>query len=358
MAIALSTEVADAPAVRLTSLAHGGGCGCKLAPSVLQQLLAGQPEANPFQQLLVGTETGDDAAVWQIDDATCVIATTDFFMPMVDDPYDFGRIAATNAISDVYAMGGRPIMALAILGMPLDKIPADMVREILRGGKAICATAGIPVAGGHSIDSPEPIYGLAVIGTCRPEDVRRNSGARAGDALILTKALGVGIYSAAIKREALPESGYGEMIRSTTLLNRIGSELAQDPNVHAITDVTGFGLLGHALEMARGSGCTLVIRESDIPLFSEAASLARDGYVTGASRRNWASYGEAVTLPADMPEWHRHLLTDPQTSGGLLIACARNSAAALVEKIIADGYPSARVMGHVEPGLPSITVHA
>jgi selenide, water dikinase len=249
-------------------------------------------------------------------------------------------------------------MALAILGMPLDKIPTDMVCEILRGGKAICATAGIPVAGGHSIDSPEPIYGLAVIGTCRPEDVRRNSGARPGDALILTKALGVGIYSAAIKKEALPESGYAEMIASTTLLNRIGSELAQDPDVHAITDVTGFGLLGHALEMARGSGCALVIRESDVPLFSEAASLARDGYVTGASRRNWASYGEAVMLPPDMPEWRRHLLTDPQTSGGLLIACERGSAAALVEKIIADGYPSAQLVGHVEPGLPSITVQA
>jgi selenide,water dikinase len=358
MATALMTEIADAPAVRLTSLAHGGGCGCKLAPSVLQQLLADQVEAIPFQQLLVGTETGDDAAVWQLDEDTCVIATTDFFMPMVDDPYDFGRIAATNAISDVYAMGGRPIMALAILGMPLDKIPTDMVREILRGGKAICATAGIPVAGGHSIDSTEPIYGLAVIGTCRPQHVRRNSGARPGDALILTKALGVGIYSAAIKKEALPESGYAEMIASTTLLNRIGSELARDPNVHAITDVTGFGLLGHALEMARGSGFALVIRESDVPLFSEAASLAHDGYVTGASRRNWASYGEAVMLPPDMPEWRRHLLTDPQTSGGLLIACERNSAAALVEKIIADGYPSVRLVGHVEHGLPSITVQA
>jgi selenide,water dikinase len=358
MAIALSTEIADVSAVRLTSLAHGGGCGCKLAPSILQQLLADQPEASLYRQLLVGTETGDDAAVWQLDDATCVIATTDFFMPMVDDPFDFGRIAATNAISDVYAMGGRPIMALAILGMPLDKISTQTVREILRGGKAICATAGIPVAGGHSIDSPEPIYGLAVIGTCRPEDVLRNSGAKPGDALILTKALGVGIYSAAIKKEALAESGYAEMIASTTLLNRIGSQLAQDPNVHAITDVTGFGLLGHALEMARGSGCALVIRDADVPLFFEAASLARDGYVTGASRRNWASYGDAVNLPPDMPEWRRHLLTDPQTSGGLLIACERNSAAALAEKIIADGYPSARLVGHVEPGLPSITVQA
>src|SRR5262245_53338014 len=241
----------NAPQVRLTSLAHGGGCGCKLAPSVLQQLLANQPAAAPYRQLLVGTETADDAAVWQLDANTCIIATTDFFMPMVDDPFDFGRIAATNAISDVYAMGGKPIMALAILGMPVDKIPTEMVREILRGGAAVCATAGIPVAGGHSIDCPEPVYGLAVIGTCRPEHVRRNSGARAGDALILTKPLGVGIYSAAIKKGVLPDAGYDEMIATTTLLNRIGAELAQDDAVHAITDVTGFGLLGHSLEMAK-----------------------------------------------------------------------------------------------------------
>lgn len=358
MAIAVSPEVAGAPGLRLTSLAHGGGCGCKLAPSVLQQLLADQVEANPFRRLLVGTETGDDAAVWQLDNDTCVIATTDFFMPMVDDPYDFGRIAATNAISDVYAMGGRPIMALAILGMPLDKMPTHMVRDILRGGRAVCATAGIPVAGGHSIDSPEPIYGLAVIGTCRPKDIRRNSGARPGDALILTKALGVGIYCAAIKKQALPPGGYAEMIASTTLLNRIGSELAQDESVHAITDVTGFGLLGHALEMARGSGCALVIHDRDVPLFSDAALLAEQGFVTGASRRNWASYGDAVLLPADMPEWRRHLLTDPQTSGGLLVACERDKAAALVEKMVAEGYASACVIGHAEPGASAITVQA
>lgn len=357
MAAPLAAELAPAP-IRLTSLAHGGGCGCKLAPSVLQQLLADDVKANPFRQLLVGTETGDDAAVWQINDDTCVIATTDFFMPMVDDAYDFGRIAATNAISDVYAMGGRPIMALALLGMPIDKLPTEIVREILRGGREVCATAGIPVAGGHSIDSPEPIYGLAVIGTCRPEEVRRNSDAKPGDALILTKAIGVGIYSAAIKKDRLTRNGYAEMIQSTTLLNRIGSELAQDPNVHALTDVTGFGLLGHALEMARGSGCALVIRAGDIPLFSEAASLACDGYVTGASRRNWASYGEAVMLPEDMPEWRRHLLTDPQTSGGLLIACQGDSSAALVKKIIAGGCPSARLVGHVEQGPPSVSVQA
>src|SRR5476649_2315363 len=198
----------NVPIVRLTSLAHGGGCGCKLAPSVLQQLLADQPAAQPYRQLLVGTETGDDAAVWQVDEQTCVIATTDFFMPMVDDPRDFGRIAATNAISDVYAMGGKPVMALAILGMPMGKLPVEVVREILQGGASVCAEAGIQVAGGHSIDAPEPIYGLAVIGLCNPGDIRRNSGARPGDALILTKGIGVGVYSAAFKKEALPDDAY------------------------------------------------------------------------------------------------------------------------------------------------------
>src|ERR1700719_3368176 len=204
-------EPMNVPMVRLTSLAHGGGCGCKLAPSVLQQLLADQPLAAPYRQLLVGTETPDDAAVWQLDDGTCVIATTDFFMPVVDDPYDFGRIAAANAISDVYAMGGKPVMALAILGMPLNKLPVEMVRAILEGGASICAEAGIPIAGGHSIDAPEPIYGLAVIGLCSPADIRRNSGARPGDTLILTKGIGVGIYSAAFKKQALSDDAYAEM---------------------------------------------------------------------------------------------------------------------------------------------------
>ncbi|HWK66177.1 MAG TPA: selenide, water dikinase SelD [Rhizobiaceae bacterium] len=351
------SSLAEIPVVpRLTSLAHGGGCGCKLAPSVLQELLAGQAEAGPYRQLLVGTETGDDAAVWQVDDKTCIVATTDFFMPMVDDPFDFGRIAAANAISDVYAMGGKPILALAILGMPLDKIPTDTIRDILAGGRSICAEAGIPVAGGHSIDSPEPIYGLAVIGICRPEDVRRNSGARPGDALILTKALGVGIYSAAIKKGALSKRGYAEMIASTTLLNRVGPELAADRQVHAITDVTGFGLVGHALEMARGSACTLVLDGGRIPLFSEAASLAESGHVTGASRRNWASYGDAVMLPPDLPDWRRHIFTDPQTSGGLLVACAADKAAAIAGEIASAGYLSACVIGHVEAGHPAVRV--
>ncbi|RAI40753.1 selenide, water dikinase SelD [Rhodoplanes roseus] len=344
--------------LRLTSLAHGGGCGCKLAPSVLQQLLAEQPAAGPFAQLLVGTETGDDAAVWQIDDTTCVIATTDFFMPMVDDPHDFGRIAATNAISDVYAMGGKPIMALAILGMPIDKMPAEMIRKILQGGASVCAEAGIPVAGGHSIDSPEPIYGLAVIGTCRPEQVRRNADAKPGDDLILTKALGVGIYSSAIKKGVLPDGAYDEMIASTTLLNRIGIDLARDPAVHAVTDVTGFGLLGHALEMARGAGVTLTASLQAVPLLSRAAELAEAGCVTGASHRNWTSYGAAVQLPADLPDWRRHVLTDPQTSGGLLIACAPERTDELLRIVVTAGYPAASRIGHVEEGPAGIRVVA
>jgi selenide,water dikinase len=342
--------------VRLTSLAHGGGCGCKLAPSVLRQLLAEQPAAAPFAQLLVGTETGDDAAIWQVDERTCVIATTDFFMPVVDDARDFGRIAAANALSDVYAMGGKPIMALAVLGMPLDKLPVATVREILQGGASICAEAGIPIAGGHSIDSPEPIYGLAVIGLCSPAQVRRNSDAKPGDALILTKGIGVGVYSAAFKNDALPPAAYEEMIASTTLLNRIGATLAEDRDVHGITDVTGFGLLGHGLEMARGSGLTLNIRYERIPLLSQAAALAQSGFSTGASRRNWASYGEDVVLPPELPAWRRDLLTDPQTSGGLLVACAPERATEFRESIVAAGYPRAEIIGSVSAGPPVVSV--
>ena len=346
----------NAPQVRLTSLAHGGGCGCKLAPNVLQQLLADQPAMAAYKQLLVGTDTADDAAVWQHDENTCIIATTDFFMPMVDDPFDFGRIAATNAISDVYAMGGKPVMALAVLGMPVDKIPIEMVREILKGGASVCATAGIPVAGGHSIDCPEPVYGLAVIGVARPEQVRRNADAKAGDALILTKPIGVGIYSAAIKKGVLPPAGYTEMIATTTLLNKIGAELAEDKDVHAITDVTGFGILGHGLEMARGSGLTLSIKTSEVPLLAQAEKLAQEGFVTGASHRNWASYSAGVVLPEGIPDWRRHLLTDPQTSGGLLVACAPGRAADLVAKIKAAGYPAARVVGNAEAGEAKVRV--
>jgi selenide,water dikinase len=340
----------------LTELAHGGGCGCKLAPSVLQELLANKPAAMPFAHLLVGTETSDDAAVWQVDEHTCVIATTDFFMPVVDDPYDFGRIAAANALSDVYAMGGKPIMALAILGMPLGKLDVDTVRAILAGGESICAQAGIPIAGGHSIDSAEPIYGLAAIGLCAPANVRRNTTAKVGDALILTKGIGVGIYSAAFKKQALPADAYAEMLASTTLLNRAGCELGKHEEVHAITDVTGFGLLGHGLEMARGSGVRIRLQASRIPFFSQAEALAEAGYITGASQRNWNSYGDAVSLPADLPSWRRALLTDPQTSGGLLVACAPEKAEAIKAMMLAAGYARASIIGEVVAGTPGIEV--
>jgi selenide,water dikinase len=342
--------------IRLTDLAHGGGCGCKLAPAVLQQLLANQPAAAPYARLLVGNETGDDAAVWQIDDKTCVIATTDFFMPVVDDPRDFGRIAAANAVSDIYAMGGKPIMALAILGMPLGKVSTETVRQILEGGASICAEAGIPVAGGHSIDSAEPIYGLAVIGLCAPDAVRKNSGARAGDALILTKGIGIGVYSAAFKKLALSDAAYAEMIASTTLLNRIGQELSQDPDVHGITDVTGFGLLGHSLELARGSNVRLTIEQSRIPFLTQAEVLAESGYITGASSRNWDSYSDQVVLPPNLPTWRRALLSDPQTSGGLLIACKANRAEEIRVTIEAAGYARASIIGRAEAGEPAVHI--
>jgi len=343
-------------ALRLTDLAHGGGCDCKLAPSVLQQLLAEQPAAMPYAQLLVGTETGDDAAVWQIDDQHCIIATTDFFTPVVDDPFDFGRIAAANALSDVYAMGGKPIMALAILGMPLGKLPVETVRQILAGGASICAEAAIPVAGGHSIDSAEPIYGLAVIGLCSPAQIRRNAGARPGDALILTKAIGIGIYSAAFKKRALSDDAYAEMIASTTLLNRIGNVLAQDDDVHAITDVTGFGLLGHGLELARGSGVEVIIEQQLIPLLAQASSLAQAGYITGASGRNWDSYGDQVRLPEGLANWRRALLTDPQTSGGLLVSCKAERAEEIRAMIEAACYPRASIIGTVAAGAPGLRI--
>jgi selenide,water dikinase len=345
----------NAPIVRLTALAHGGGCGCKLSPGVLRELLAEQPEAAPFANLLVGTETGDDAAVWRLDDETCIVATTDFFMPMVDDAFDFGRIAATNALSDIYAMGGKPIFALAVLGMPINSMPTGMIREILRGGAAMAAEAGIPVAGGHSIDSPEPIYGLAVVGLVSTKALRRNSEARPGDALILTKPIGVGIYSAAIKKGALSDGGYREMLGFMTRLNVVGAELARMKDVHAMTDVTGFGLLGHALEMARGAGVTVRLRLDDVPLLDEAEGLVRAAYFTGASERNWSSYGDAVELPVGIEDWRRRLLTDPQTSGGLLVACDADAATAICSRI-QERDPRAAIIGSVQFGDPIVVV--
>jgi selenide,water dikinase len=345
---------------RLTALAHGGGCGCKLSPAVLRELLAGVPAMQAFPDLLVGTETGDDAAVYRISETQAVIATTDFFMPIVDDPTDFGRIAAANALSDVYAMGGRPIMALAILGMPLGKIAPETVSAILAGGASICGEAGIPVAGGHSIDAPEPIYGLAVIGLVHPDRVLKNCGAQAGDVLILTKPLGVGVLSAALKSGSLGarehEAAYRALVASTTRLNAVGIELASLAHVHAMTDVTGFGLLGHALEMCRGSGLGARIRFADVPLIGDAARLVHD-HRTGASARNWASYGEEADLAPGLKPWQRDLLTDPQTSGGLLVSVAPDGAGEAMAMIRQAGFDEARVIGEMRSGPPRAEVH-
>ncbi|MGH6988632.1 MAG: selenide, water dikinase SelD [Stellaceae bacterium] len=341
---------------RLTELAHGGGCGCKLSPAVLRDVLAQMPVVAPVADLLVGTETADDAAVYRINDRQAVIATTDFFLPIVDDPYDFGRIAATNALADVYAMGGRPILALAILGMPVEKLPIEIVQQIVAGGAAVCTEAGIVVAGGHSIDTPEPIYGLAAIGLVDPARVMRNSTARAGDVLILTKPLGIGIFSAALKRGELDAASYAVMVATTTQLNAVGAELPEIAGVHAVTDVTGFALLGHALEMCRGASLSLTIAMADVPVFPEAARLAQSGIGTGAATRNWASYGDEVTLPPNTPEWQRGLLTDPQTSGGLLIAVAPEAAPDVLRLVEARGFRQARAIGRFAEGPAHITV--
>lgn len=342
--------------LRLTDLAHGGGCGCKLSPSVLHRILAKMPVTAAYPALLVGTETSDDAAVYCINDHQAIVATTDFFMPIVDDPFDFGRIAATNALSDVYAMGGVPSLALAIVGMPVDKVPAEIVQDILAGGASVCAAAGIPVAGGHSIDSMEPIYGLAVFGVVDPARVSRNSTAQPGDQLILTKRLGIGIFSAALKRGELDDVSYNDMLASTTQLNAVGAELPSIPGVHAVTDVTGFGLLGHALEMCRGAMLALNLDEDALPIFPAARRFAEVGIVTGASKRNWASYGTEVELPGDLPEWRRHLLCDPQTSGGLLIACAAEAVPDLLDLLRRRGFSHASTVGAFTAGPPRVIV--
>ena len=330
---------------RLTALAHGGGCGCKLAPAVLRDILGKMPAVQPYGGMLVGLETGDDAAVYRLNDSQAIIATTDFFTPIVDDPRDFGRIAATNALSDVYAMGGTPILALAVVGMPIDKLPVAVIQEILAGGASICAEAGIPVAGGHSIDSPEPIYGLVALGLVHPDRVLRNVGAQPGDRLVLTKGLGVGIQGAALKRGELSAEGYAAMVASTTQLNRLGADMPSISGVHAMTDLTGFGLLGHALEMVGGSSLGLDIDFAALPILPGVAALAEAGIRTGASGRNWSSFGDEVRLGATLPAWGRDLLCDPQTSGGLLIAVAPDHLDAVMAKAKERGFAGASVIG-------------
>lgn len=338
------------PPFRLTSLAHGGGCGCKIAPGVLTEILKASPLRTLPAALLSGSENNEDAAVYKLNDHQAIVATTDFFMPIVDDPFDFGRIAATNAISDVYAMGGQPLFALALLGMPINKLPLEMIQRICAGGESVCAAAGIPIAGGHSIDTVEPIYGLVVLGLVHPDKIKRNSGAQAGDSLILGKPLGVGILSAALKQEKLCEDGYRQMIACTTQLNRPGIELAEMTGVHALTDVTGFGLAGHLLELCRGAKLHAEVRWSEIPMIPLAVDHVRAGVFTGASTRNWAGYGSEVKLAEGMEEWQKHLLTDPQTSGGLLVACSPQTEAAVLSVFAREGFADARKIGVFSQG--------
>jgi selenide, water dikinase len=342
--------------VRLTQFSHGGGCGCKIAPGVLEQILAkGAPGLIP-KDLLVGIETSDDAAVYRINDRQAIVATTDFFMPIVDDPFDFGAIAATNAISDVYAMGGQPLFALALVGMPVNQIPLEIIRKILEGGESVCARAGIPIAGGHTIDSVEPIYGLVAIGLVDPRNLKRNAGARPGDKLVLGKPIGVGIHSAALKKGRLDDAGYKAMIATTTQLNTPGTKLGQLEGVHALTDVTGFGLLGHLLEIAKGSNVGARLAWASIPLLPGAAEFAREGIVTGASARNWTGYGARVKLGSAIGDAEKAILTDPQTSGGLLVACDPQTVDAVLDIFRVEGFERAAVVGEIVPGSGQVEV--
>ena len=342
---------------RLTSLSHGGGCGCKIAPGVLSEILKGTAAMPIPEALMVGIETADDAAVYKLNDQQALIATTDFFMPIVDDPHDFGRIAATNAISDVYAMGGTPIMALALVGMPINVLSTATIGRILEGGASVCRAAGIPIAGGHTIDSVEAIYGLVALGLVHPDRVKRNADARPGDVLVLGKPIGVGVMSAALKKGELGAGGYARMIATTTQLNTPGPDLAALPGVNAITDVTGFGLAGHALEMARGAGCRAEIDWAAVPQLPGVRALAGQGFVTGASGRNWAGYGRDVTLPADFAPEDQALLTDPQTSGGLLVACQPGEVDAVLATFRRHGFETAAVVGRcVASDTPGLAV--
>ena len=344
------------PAVRLTQLSHGGGCGCKIAPAILQKILAGSAPGILPPQLLVGTETSDDAAVYQINPQQAIVATTDFFMPIVDDPHDFGRIAATNAISDVYAMGGTPLFALALVGMPVNVLPLETIGKILQGGEDVCRAAGIPIAGGHTIDSVEPIYGLVAIGIVNPAHLKRNADARAGYKLILGKPLGVGVYSAALKKDQLHGSDYDAMIAATTQLNTPGPLLACLDGVHAVTDVTGFGLAGHLLEVCKGSRLRARVNFADLPLLPRAREFVEAGYLTGASGRNWASYGEAVRLAEGLDATARTLLTDPQTSGGLLVSCSPDTVTEVLSLFLQHGFSQVSVIGEMSEGEPGIDI--
>ena len=318
------TKKMDIKEVKLTQYSHGAGCGCKISPAILDKMLHSPVAAPPDARLLVGNDKRDDAAVFDLGNGTALISTTDFFMPIVDDPFDFGRIASANAISDVYAMGGKPVLAIAILGWPIDKLPAETAQQVLQGARAICAEAGITLAGGHSIDCPEPVFGLAVNGLVNIYQLKQNSTATAGCKLYLTKALGVGILSTAQKRGLLLPEDAAIALKSMVTLNKLGEVFAGLNGVKAMTDVTGFGLLGHLSEMCEGSGLSAVIEFDRVPVISSLPYYLSQGCIPGGMQRNWGSYGHKVSLLTDR---QKQILADPQTSGGLLVAVEEESVA-------------------------------
>jgi selenide,water dikinase len=324
--------------IKLTQFSHGGGCGCKIAPNILEEILHSQFAFPDNKNLLVGNSSKDDAAVYDLGNGTAVISTTDFFMPIVNDPFDFGRIASANAISDVYAMGGKPIMAIAVLGWPVDKIPSSVARKVLDGSRSICAEAGIPLAGGHSIDAPEPIFGLAVTGLVDLENLKQNNTAKEGDLLFITKRIGVGIVSTAQKRELLREEHFTALIKQLTQLNSIGEKLGKIKGVHAITDITGFGLIGHLMEMTYGSGLSCEIYYDSVPVLIGAKEYMAQKAIPGATKRNWNSVKEDVEIDAAVDKEAQDLLADPQTNGGLLISVGEESAGEVKDVLIQNGY--------------------
>ncbi|KYP13417.1 selenide, water dikinase SelD [Flavihumibacter sp. CACIAM 22H1] len=329
----------------LTAYSHGGGCGCKIAPSVLDTILHQAKPAENFENLLVGNQSRDDAAVYHLGNGQALISTTDFFMPIVDDAVDFGKIASANAISDVYAMGGKPVLAIAILGWPIDKLPAELANKVLEGARAICAEAGIPLAGGHSIDSPEPIFGLAVNGLVAVANLKQNNTAKPGDLLFLTKSIGTGILSTAQKRKKLSPLHYAGLLNQLIQLNKAGAALGNVEGVHAMTDVTGFGLLGHLIEMAEGAGLHARIRMNAIPLLEGARFYLEEGIQPGATKRNAASYFHKVQNESGLQDaLVTGLLADPQTNGGLLIAAAPEAREEVQEILSASG-----LANYIEP---------
>lgn len=309
--------------IKLTQYSHGAGCGCKISPAVLDTMLHSNQAKSIFPSLLVGNESKDDAAVFDLGDGTCIVSTTDFFMPIVDDPYLFGGIASVNAISDVYAMGGEPLMAIAILGWPINKIPAEVAQQVLEGSRSVCKNAGIPLAGGHSIDCPEPVFGLAVTGKVRKEHLKQNNRAKAGSLLYLTKPLGIGIVTTAQKKGIVKDEHLKVAVDAMLTLNNFGAALGKLPYVNALTDVTGFGLLGHLTEVCEGSGVSAEIEFDRVPKFDFLESYIQQNSMPGGTQRNWESYGHKISAIADD---QRAILADPQTSGGLLIAVDEGKA--------------------------------